>query len=258
MELISPVRQVVSTHMPTRWGAFELLGFEREIANGSQRIETALAIVLGDLTQGIPLLRIHSQCFTGEVLGSLRCDCSDQLEIAMLAIAKEGRGLVVYEYQEGRGIGLMAKLQAYALQDAGLDTVDANRALGFPADCRDFSFSAAVLHELGVWRVRLLSNNPHKSRALSAAGITVSLVPCEVAPTLYSRAYLRTKKVKMGHTLSLGDKDGGRRTRGEPKRAVSSPLVSHPWPLAEFASIETAIREVQAGRHSLLFMPPSA
>src|SRR5947199_7506494 len=124
-------------------------------------------MVMGDLTKGVPLLRIHSQCFTGEVLGSLRCDCRDQLETAMQAIAKEGRGLVIYEYQEGRGIGLMAKLQAYELQDDGLDTVEANHALGFDADCRDFSLPAAMLHELGIRRVRLLSNNPRKSQALA-------------------------------------------------------------------------------------------
>src|SRR6195256_4103600 len=167
------LRRVVSTRMPTRWGTFQTLGFKRKLSNGA-RVETALAIVLGDVRQGTPLLRIHSQCFTGEVLGSLRCDCNEQLEIAMRAIAAEGRGLVIYEHQEGRGIGLMAKLRAYELQDAGLDTVDANHALGFQADCRDFSLPAAILRELGVERVRLLSNNPHKSRALSAAGIAVS------------------------------------------------------------------------------------
>ena len=159
------VRSTVSTWMPTRWGTFKVLGFERDVSNGSRRIETALAIVVGDLsgdpTQA-PLLRIHSQCFTGEVLGSLRCDCNGQFEMAMHAIAEEGRGLVIYEQQEGRGIGLMAKLQAYALQDAGLDTVEANHALGFAADCRDFGLPAAILHEFGISRVRLLSNNPDK------------------------------------------------------------------------------------------------
>src|SRR5436309_8968549 len=167
------VRRVVSTRMPTRWGVFRTLGFEREIANGTRRVETALALVLGDLTEGTPLVRIHSQCFTGEVLGSLRCDCNEQLEIAMRAIAAEGRGLVIYEHQEGRGIGLMAKLRAYELQDTGLDTVEANQALGFLADCRDYGLPAAILHELGVGRVRLLSNNPHKVRALADAGIEV-------------------------------------------------------------------------------------
>src|SRR5205085_6445323 len=156
--------------------------------------------------------------------------CNEQLEIAMRAIAEEGRGLVIYEHQEGRGIGLKAKLQAYALQDAGLDTVDANHALGFRADCRDFRLPAAILHELRVSRVRLLSNNPHKSRALSATGIAVSQVPCEVAPTPYSLTYLRAKKEKMGHHLSLGQHE----------------QAGHPNPSqdrSDFADIETALRE---------------
>jgi 3,4-dihydroxy 2-butanone 4-phosphate synthase/GTP cyclohydrolase II len=198
------VWRVAVTRMPTKWGMFSVIGFERQVANRSQRAETALAIVLGELTSGAPLLRIHSQCFTGEVLGSLRCDCNGQLELAMKAIAAEGRGLVIYEYQEGRGIGLMAKLQAYELQDAGVDTVQANHALGFKDDCRDFSLPAAILHDLGIKRVRLLTNNPGKAVALADAGIeVVARIPCEVAPTPYSLAYLQTKKEKMGHALSL-------------------------------------------------------
>src|SRR5271168_568185 len=196
--------RTAATRMPTKWGMFNAIGFERQVSNGSQLSETALAIVMGDLTEGVPLLRIHSQCFTGAVLGSLRCDCNGQLEMAMRGIATEGRGLVIYEYQEGRGIGLMAKLQAYELQDVGIDTVQANYALGFKDDCRDFSLPAAILHDLGIKRVRLLTNNPRKAVALANADIeVVARIPCEVAPTPYSLAYLRAKKEKMGHALSL-------------------------------------------------------
>src|SRR5947209_374489 len=228
--------RIASARMPTKWGVFKALAFERETATGTQRVESALALVLGDLNKGAPLVRIHSQCFTGEVLGSLRCDCQAQLEIAMRAIAREGRGLVIYEHKEGRGIGLMAKVQAYALQDTGLDTVEANHALGFPADSRDYGLATAILHELGVGRVRLLSNNPHKSQALSDAGIeVVERLPCEAAPTPHSLAYLRAKKDKMGHALSLGRHE----TASDP-HSSDAPF--------EFASIETAIRELRAGR----------
>ena len=197
--------RVASARMPTKWGKFDVIGFERDVSRGSQRIETALAMVMGDLSEGVPLLRIHSQCFTGEMLGSLRCDCRDQLEMAMQTIAGQGRGLVIYEYQEGRGIGLMAKLQAYELQDVGIDTVEANHALGFEADCRDFSLSAAIVCDLGIKRVRLLSNNPHKARALTKNGVEVAAVlSCEAAPNPHSFTYLRTKKERMGHALSLG------------------------------------------------------
>jgi len=195
------VRRVVSTRLPTKSGLFQLVGFERELPG---KIETALALMMGDLTQDAPLLRIHSQCFTGEILGSLRCDCREQLEIAMATIAEEGCGLVIYEHQEGRGIGLMAKLQAYALQDKGLDTVEANHALGFNADCRDFTLPVAILRELKISKVRLLSNNPEKYRALVEAGIEViERITCEMTPNIHALSYLRTKKEKMGHILRL-------------------------------------------------------
>src|SRR6516162_6213136 len=142
--------RIASTRLPTKWGMFDAIGFERDIWNGGRKTETGLALVIGDMNNGVPLLRIHWQCLTGEVVGSPRCDCRDQLEMAMQAIAKEGRGLVLYEHQEGRGIGLMAKLETYELQDAGLDTVEANHALGFEADFRDFSLAAAILHDLRI------------------------------------------------------------------------------------------------------------
>src|ERR1700690_3541815 len=187
--------RVATARMPTKWGMFHALGFKREIASGVPGVETALAIVMGDLSEDAPLLRIHSRCFTGEMLGSLRCDCGDQLAMAMQGVADEGRGLVTYEYQEGRGIGLIAKLQAYELQDAGFDTVEANHALGFRADYRDFSLPAAILRDLGIRRVRLLSNNPRKANALENGGIEVAArLACEAVPNRYSFAYLQKKK----------------------------------------------------------------
>ena len=184
-------------------------------------------IVMGDLTQDAPLLRIHSQCFTGEALGSLRCDCGDQLAMAMQAIAKEGRGLVIYEYQEGRGIGLMAKLQAYELQDVGIDTWKRIMLSGSRRIAGISALPAAILRDLGVNRVRLLTNNPRKTRALSDAGIeVVARIPCEAAPTPYSLAYLRTKKERMGHALSLRQPDSTVRSR---MRAVGSLKLEAAW-----------------------------
>jgi len=198
------IRQIASTRMPTRWGMFQALAFERDTPSETRSAETALAAIMGDATRGAPLLRMHSQCLTSEVFGSLRCDCSDRLEKAMRAIAEEACGLVIYEHQEGRGIGLMAKLQAYSLQDAGLDTIDANEALGFTADYRTFGLPAAILRELGITRVRLLSNNPDKVRALMEAGIRViERIPCEVPPNPHAFMYLRSKRDRMGHTLTL-------------------------------------------------------
>jgi GTP cyclohydrolase II len=217
--------RIASTRMPTRWGMFEAIGFERDVWDSTPRVETALAIVMGDVTEGVPLLRIHSQCFTGEVLGSLRCDCGHQLEIAMQAITQEGRGLVIYEYQEGRGIGLMAKLEAYELQDAGLDTVEANHALGFKADCRDFGLPAAILRELRIKRVRLLTNNPKKAKALADSGIkVVAMLACEAAPNPHSFAYLRAKKERMGHALSL--REGESKVRTMDLHALRAPRTA--------------------------------
>jgi GTP cyclohydrolase II len=197
------IRRVASTVLPTKWGAFQAIGFERP-REGRGYAETAVALILGDPTKTVPLLRIHSQCFTGDVLRSLRCDCGDQLELAMQTIAAEGCGVLIYEHQEGRGIGLMAKLQAYALQDRGLDTIAANHALGFEADCRDFSLPVAILRDLGICRVRLLSNNPDKLRALVEAGIdVVEQMPCEVRPNPHALMYMRIKKERMGHTLTM-------------------------------------------------------
>lgn len=158
---------------------------------------------MGDVHGSPPLVRIHSQCLTGDVFGSLRCDCRQQLEMALGMIAEEGMGILIYEQQEGRGIGLMPKLQAYELQDSGLDTVEANEKLGFKADHREFALPAEMLKALGVKRVRLLSNNPEKVAALERAGIeVVERVPCEVEPSEHAEEYLRTKKEKMGHLFA--------------------------------------------------------
>jgi 3,4-dihydroxy 2-butanone 4-phosphate synthase/GTP cyclohydrolase II len=217
--------RVASARMPTKWGMFNAAGFERA-ANGTQ-IDTALALTMGDLSGGAPLLRIHSQCFTGEGLGSLRCDCSDQLSMAMRGIAAEGHGLVIYEYQEGRGIGLMAKLQAYELQDSGIDTVEANHVLGFRADCRDYSLPVTILRELGVHRVRLLTNNPAKARALADAGIEVARIPCEAKANSYSLPYLRTKKEKMEHALGLPHHNGSGQIKDLRALEAASPHALH-------------------------------
>ena len=200
----SQVRQVASADFPTRWGKFRIYGFRGNFdARGSSRQEDAVALVMGDIHSTPPLLRIHSQCLTGDVFGSLRCDCRAQLEMALAMIAEQGAGILIYEQQEGRGIGLMAKLQAYELQDQGLDTVEANERLGFKADHREFILPAEILKALAVARVRLLSNNPDKVTALEKGGIVVTeRVPCEVAPEAHSEDYLKTKKEKLGHLFT--------------------------------------------------------
>lgn len=204
------VRKVADADFPTRWGHFRILGFEGAVSgsepcgDGSAALdaktEAAVALEMGDILSTPPIVRIHSQCLTGDVFHSLRCDCRQQLELALERIAEEGSGILLYEQQEGRGIGLMAKLKAYELQDHGLDTVEANIELGFKADCREFEMPAAVLKLMGVSAVRLMTNNPEKVAALEAAGISVvERISAEVEPEETFREYLRVKREKMGH-----------------------------------------------------------
>jgi 3,4-dihydroxy 2-butanone 4-phosphate synthase / GTP cyclohydrolase II len=187
------------TSLPTPFGAFRLTYFESE-----DKSETLIALVMGNVTgEDAALLRIHSQCLTGDVFGSGRCDCGDQLHFALEKIADLGSGILLYHLQEGRGIGLMNKLLAYELQDSGHDTVEANHLLGFEADQRNYELCGEALRQLGVSRVRLMSNNPHKLESLEAAGIqVVERIPIEIPPSDGTEKYLRTKKAKLGHLLS--------------------------------------------------------
>jgi GTP cyclohydrolase II len=195
------LRKIAEADFPSRFGHFRILGFQ---GMDGEESEDAVVLQMGDIHTPEPVLvRIHSQCLTGDVFHSLRCDCGEQLELAIKTIGEEGRGLLIYEQQEGRGIGLMAKLQAYELQDQGLDTVEANERLGFKADHREFTLPAEILKALGVSSVRLLSNNPDKVAALEKGGIVVTeRVPCEVAPEAHSEDYLKTKKEKLGHLFT--------------------------------------------------------
>src|SRR6202163_1861096 len=192
------LRVVAHAELPTRYGRFTIYGFQ---GRGSQ--EEAVALVRGNLRgRSAPLVRVHSQCLTGDVLTSLRCDCRAQLELSLQKIGRVPSGVLLYLPQEGRGIGLMNKLRAYELQDSGMDTVEANESLGFAADVRDYDFSAKILKELGATRIRLLSNNPEKVRQLERAGIrVVARIPCQPRISKISRAYMQTKKTKMGHLL---------------------------------------------------------
>jgi GTP cyclohydrolase II len=195
----SNARVVATAGLPTRFGRFEVIGIK---GRGPQ--DEAVAIRHGRLKRGkAPLVRIHSQCLTGDVFASQRCDCRAQLELSLRKIAKARSGIVLYLPQEGRGIGLINKLKAYELQDEGLDTVEANRRLGFAADSRDYDFAAAALKALDVRSVRLLSNNPDKIAQLERSGIrVVERIPCRPRTNHHSRAYLRTKQSKLGHLLS--------------------------------------------------------
>jgi GTP cyclohydrolase II len=205
---IASVHKVADADFPTRWGHFRILGFEGAYtapAAGAgcgvpQEKEEAVALVMGDIHAAPPLVRIHSQCLTGDVFHSLRCDCRLQLELALGKIVEAGAGILIYEQQEGRGIGLMAKLRAYELQDQGLDTVEANLELGFQADCREFELPGEILRQLGVTSVRLITNNPEKVAALEAAGVHVAeRVSAEVPAQETFEQYLRVKQEKMGH-----------------------------------------------------------
>ncbi len=189
------IEKVAEADFPSRFGKFRIYGF----TDGS---EEAVVLRMGDIAGAPPLVRIHSQCLTGDVFHSLRCDCRAQLELALQAIAREGRGLLIYEHQEGRGIGLLNKLRAYELQDQGLDTVEANESLGFQADLRGYELPAAILRHFGLEAVRLMSNNPEKIEALERAGVRVAeRVPCIIAPVESTEDYLRTKREKLGHLL---------------------------------------------------------
>jgi GTP cyclohydrolase II len=192
------LRKVAEADFPSRFGRFRIYGFEGE--RGGET-EEAVVLKLGDLiAAGPPLVRIHSQCLTGDVFHSLRCDCRSQLELALDQIVEEGRGLLIYEHQEGRGIGLLNKLRAYELQDQGLDTVEANEKLGFKADLRDYALPAAILQFFEVAAVRLLSNNPDKVAALENAGIrVVERAPIIVPPLETTAEYLKVKREKLGH-----------------------------------------------------------
>jgi len=209
------VKKIAEADFPTRWGAFRILGFEGRTVEAApaggttgceskEEVEGLVALVMGDIHSAPPLVRIHSQCLTGDVFGSLRCDCRLQLEMALKAIGEAGAGILLYEQQEGRGIGLMAKLKAYELQDHGRDTVEANEELGYAADCRGYELPAEVLKLLGVKSVRLMTNNPEKVAAMESAGIAVAeRVSAEVVPQESFAGYLKTKQEKMGHIVEM-------------------------------------------------------
>lgn len=194
------VTRAVETRIPTRYGGeFRLIAYENEVDR-----ESHLALVKGDITaDDIVLVRVHSECFTGDVLGSLRCDCGEQLHTALKMIGKEEKGVFLYMRQEGRGIGLVNKLKAYSLQDRGHDTVEANLALGFSPDLRDYGIGAQILADIGVRKMRVLTNNPRKIKGLEGYGLTVvERVPLEMSPTKDNIHYLRTKQEKLGHILN--------------------------------------------------------
>jgi GTP cyclohydrolase II len=218
---LTSFNQVAEVDMPTPWARFHLLAFQaihtHRLANRRQ-LETAVALVLGDFHGTPPIVRIHSQCTTGDAFQSLRCDCHDQLQLALRTIAAEDAGVLVYEQQEGRGIGLIEKLRAYELQDKGLDTVEANRKLGHEVDLRDYELPVQILRFLKVRSLRLMTNNPQKIRAVSSSGIEiVETLSADVPLNAHNAAYVATKRAKLGHLSRLdGPQHGNARNRPRP------------------------------------------
>lgn len=204
------LKQIADVNFPTRWADFRLLAFEKTNAGdgaSEEHRETALALFLGDLHSSPPVVRIHSQCTTGDVFHSLRCDCHDQLHLALSVIAEEGTGVLLYEQQEGRGIGLMEKLRAYELQDQGLDTIEANLRLGHAVDLRDYALPVEILQFLDIRSLRLMTNNPDKINAVRAAGIEiVERLSADVPDNPHSAHYLATKRERLGHLYSSDSK----------------------------------------------------
>jgi GTP cyclohydrolase II/3,4-dihydroxy-2-butanone 4-phosphate synthase len=197
----SLIEEIVRVDMPTRHGHFKLVAFKEKGTNNEH-----LALVKGEWEKDEPVLvRVHSSCFTGDILGSMRCDCGDQLHTAMQMVEREGKGAILYMNQEGRGIGLLNKLKAYKLQENGLDTVEANLHLGFPMDKRDYGIGAQILRYLGITKLRLLSNNPKKRAGLLGYGLEiVEAVPIEISPNPHNEKYLQTKRDKLGHEILKG------------------------------------------------------